>query len=262
MYSLVPFSLVLPLILLFVLSLWDDIRGLPVAFRFFLHFVAAIWFVFGCGLFTSVGIIALSFTILAIVWSINLYNFMDGSDGLAGGMALFGFSIYGVAALMGGDSALAMICFSVGAATLAFLYFNFAPAKIFMGDAGSIPLGFLVSAIGILGWNRTLWPFWFPVMVFSPFVVDATVTLIKRFARGQKIWQAHREHYYQKLVQIGVGHRNTALLEYLIMFAVGLSALCAMRAQEITHLIIATWTVMYFLALGYLDYRWGQRKHD
>lgn len=63
-----------------------------------------------------------------------------------------------------------------------------------MGDAGSIPLEFFAGAIGLLGWQHSLWSLWFPLLVFSPFVVDATVTLIKRLLRGEKIWQAHRKH--------------------------------------------------------------------
>ena len=72
-----------------------------------------------------------------------------------------------------------------------------------MGDAGSIPLGFLAAGMGLWGWQLGYWPIWFPLMVFSPFIVDASVTLVKRSLRGVKITEAHREHYYQRAIQMG-----------------------------------------------------------
>jgi UDP-N-acetylmuramyl pentapeptide phosphotransferase/UDP-N-acetylglucosamine-1-phosphate transferase len=247
--------ILLSFMLLFSLSLIDDIRGLSVRIRFLVHFMAAACIVWGEGLF-GVNVLWALAAMLVIVWVINLYNFMDGSDGLAGGMAFFGFSSYGAAALMGEEEALAMMCFSVSAAALCFLYFNFYPAKVFMGDAGSIPLGFLAATIGIVGWNKDVWPIWFPLMVFSPFVLDATVTLFKRALRGERVWRAHREHYYQRLVQLGAGHRNTALIEYALMGSVGISALWALRNPDMLLTIGVVWFLIYGVAMAGLDYRW------
>ena len=84
-----------------------------------------------------------------------------------------------------------------------FLVFNFPPARVFLGDAGSVPLGFLAGALGAQGALSGAWPMWFPVLVFSPFIVDATVTIARRVARGERIWIAHRDHYYQRLVLSG-----------------------------------------------------------
>jgi UDP-N-acetylmuramyl pentapeptide phosphotransferase/UDP-N-acetylglucosamine-1-phosphate transferase len=246
---------VLPLLMLFVLSLIDDVRGLTVRIRFAVHLIAAVSVVWGEGLFAVHALWAVM-AVMLIVWVTNLYNFMDGSDGLAGGMALFGFSMYGIAALMNGDAVLAMMCFSVGAAALVFLYFNFFPAKIFLGDAGSIPLGFLAASIGLVGWGRGMWPMWFPLMVFSPFVLDATVTLIKRAVRGERVWQAHREHYYQRMVQLGMGHRNTSLVEYALMLSVGISALWALRDGQALPVIAVAWCLIYVFAMVGLDYWW------
>ena len=181
----------LPLLALFAISLLDDLRGLTVRQRLLVHVITAIVLVFGSGMVAH-GVMLALIIVLSIVWMTNLYNFMDGSDGLAGGMALFGFTTYGVAALIHGDEVQAMLNFSVGAAALGFLYYNFYPAKIFMGDAGSIPLGFLAAAMGLWGWQQEHWPAWFPLLVFSPFIVDASVTLLKRTVRGVKITEAHR----------------------------------------------------------------------
>ncbi|MCR4302979.1 MAG: glycosyltransferase family 4 protein [Gallionella sp.] len=252
-----PWWVVLPALGLFILSFVDDIRGLSPATRLVGHFIAALLVLWGAG----VGWLWLLPVLLFIVWMTNLYNFMDGSDGLAGGMAFFGFSFYGVAGFMNGDDTLAMMSFAVSSAGLAFLFFNSHPARIFMGDAGSIPLGFLAAAFGVWGWQQGYWPFWFPLLVFSPFVADATVTLLRRMRRKEKLSQAHRSHYYQRLVQMGWGHRNTALTEYLLMFFAGISALwgIGMDAQGQGNLL-AWWGAIYLGLSMWVDRRWGQHE--
>jgi len=256
MFMSLAWWVVLPVLLLFAISLLDDMRGLPVRSRLLAHIVAAIVLVFGSGIVAQNALLAL-IVMLGVVWMTNLYNFMDGSDGLAGGMTLFGFTMYGLAALMHGDEIQAMLNFSIGAAALGFLYYNFHPAKVFMGDAGSIPLGFLAAAMGLWGWQQGHWPAWFPLLVFSPFVMDATVTLLKRTVRGAKITEAHREHYYQRLVQIGWGHRNVALFEYAMMFTVGVSAILAMRQSgAVPWFLFLVWGVIYMLLMLALDSRW------
>ena len=247
---------VLPLLVLFFVSLLDDMRGLPVRLRLLAHIAAAAVLVMGSGMAAQSVMLAL-IVLLCVVWMTNLYNFMDGSDGLAGGMTLFGFTTYGVAALMHGDEMQAMLNFSIGAAALGFLFYNFYPAKVFMGDAGSIPLGFLTAAMGLWGWQQEHWPGWFPLLVFSPFIMDASVTLLKRALRGEKVWQAHREHYYQRLVQIGWGHRNVALLAYALMFAAGASALWGMRQSfELPWSLFLIWGGIYAGLMLALDSCW------
>lgn len=251
---------VLPLLALFAISLLDDMRGLPVRSRLLAHVVAAAVLVFGSGMAAQHFVLALV-VVLCVVWMTNLYNFMDGSDGLAGGMAFFGFTMYGVAALMHGDETLAMLNFSIGAAALGFLYYNFYPAKVFMGDAGSIPLGFLAAAMGLWGWQLGHWPAWFPVLVFSPFVTDATITLLKRARSGERLSQAHRSHYYQRLVQTGWGHRNTAIAEYALMFFVGISALWGIKQNMFGQWnLLVCWVVIYVGLAMWVDRRW--RKHE
>jgi UDP-GlcNAc:undecaprenyl-phosphate GlcNAc-1-phosphate transferase len=253
---------VLPMLALFAVSLLDDMRGLPVRQRLLAHVIAAAVLVFGSGMAAQSPLLAL-LVLLGVVWMTNLYNFMDGSDGLAGGMTFFGFTMYGLAALMHGDDTMAMLNFSIAAAALGFLYYNLYPAKVFMGDAGSIPLGFLAAAMGLWGWERGYWPGWFPLMVFSPFVVDATITLVKRTVRGAKITEAHCEHYYQRLVQIGWGHRNVALFAYALMFSAGGSAILSLRySTEWLFFLFLIWGGVYALLMLVMDSRWKvfQRK--
>ncbi len=210
-------------------SLHDDVRGLPRRMRFAAHFAAAallVWYAL-----SPMHPLEMLLLVVAVVWITNLYNFMDGADGVAGGMALIGFSAYAIAAGLAGEAALATLCAAIAAAALGFLTHNFHPARIFLGDVGSIPLGFLAAALGIVGWRHDAWPLWFPVLVFGPFNADATVTFIRRLARREKVWEAHREHYYQRIVRMGLGHRSAALIGYAVMCACAAFALLG-RAQS------------------------------
>ncbi|MDD5383250.1 MAG: glycosyltransferase family 4 protein [Gallionella sp.] len=252
--------IVLPAAGLFALSLLDDMRSLSAGTRLIGHFLAALVAVLGA--WVSGAGVSLLWSIpvlLFIVWMTNLYNFMDGSDGLAGGMALFGFGSYGVGAWLGGNEMFALLNFSVVAAALGFLFFNFYPARVFMGDAGSIPLGFLAAVFGVSGWQAGYWPFWFPLLVFSPFVADATVTLLKRARRGERLSQAHRSHYYQRLVQLGWGHRNTALAEYALMLLAAMSALWGIGlAHTAQGYLLLGWGMVYLALMGWIDRRWRE----
>jgi UDP-N-acetylmuramyl pentapeptide phosphotransferase/UDP-N-acetylglucosamine-1-phosphate transferase len=238
-------------------SFIDDIAGLPTLVRLAAHVAAAAAvLVYQIGYSEPVLLASLA---LAIAWYTNLYNFMDGSDGLAGGMALFGFGAYAIAALLSGADAYAALCGAIAAAAAGFLAFNFPPARIFMGDVGSVPMGFLAGALGVVGWSRGYWPIWFPLLVFAPFVCDATLTLLRRLLRGERVWQAHKEHYYQRLVRMGFGHRGTALIEYAAMAACAAIALLARREPPATQAgaLMAAAAILIAVAL-WVDARWAR----
>jgi UDP-N-acetylmuramyl pentapeptide phosphotransferase/UDP-N-acetylglucosamine-1-phosphate transferase len=238
----------------------DDINSISPLWRLITHFLAV---AVAASLWPGASILLLPLFIFAAVWMTNLYNFMDGSDGLSGGMTLFGFGFYGIAAWLAGNLSFALLNFSVTAAASAFLIFNFHPARIFMGDAGSIPLGFLAAVLGITGYLQGLWPWWFPMLIFSPFIVDTSVTLMKRALKRQKIWQAHREHYYQRLVQSGWGHRRTAWFEYVLMLAAGASALWAMQLENwLQYCVLIGWSIFYLLAMAIFDRYWQQHHAE
>jgi len=257
---LMPFLawwIVLPAAGLFALSLLDDMRNLSPQIRLAGHFFAALVALLGA----DVQLLWFVPVLLFIVWMTNLYNFMDGSDGLAGGMAWFGFGGYGIGAWLTGNEMFALLNFSVAAAAVGFLAFNFHPAKVFMGDAGSIPLGFLAAVFGVSGWQQGYWPLWFPLLVFSPFAADATVTLLKRARRGKKLSQAHRSHYYQRLVQMGWGHRNTALAEYALMALTGTAALAALALPASGQYTMLLLTAALYLAIAaQIDQRWNTHR--
>lgn len=259
MFDELTWWLVVPVLGLFTVSLLDDFYSLSVKKRLPVHLLAAAVLVLGSGMFSEHGWVVSLLVLLLTVWMTNLYNFMDGSDGLAGGMALFGFIFYGLAAMAAHNDALAMLNFAIAAAALGFLFSNFHPARIFMGDAGSIPLGFLSAGMGLWGWQSGYWPAWFPVLVFSPFIVDASVTLMRRALRGAKITEAHREHYYQRAIQMGWGHRNVALVEYGLMLTVGVSALSVLDRSWPLAMLLA-WGIIYAGLMAALDMRWNKSR--
>lgn len=249
----IPITIWIGMVLLIVISFVDDIWHSPVWCRLLIQSIAAVVFSVVLLLDTYGWAIVLC-VIVAVIWMSNLYNFMDGSDGLAGGMTVIGFGYYGLSAYLAENHDFAVINFSIAAAAMAFLLHNFYPARIFLGDVGAIPLGFLAAALGILGWMDHLWSMWLPLLIFSPFIVDATVTLIKRLLCGKNIWQAHREHYYQRMVQSGFGHRNTALSSYVLMLAVGGSAVWASKQDSaMQYWVAAIWGSIYLILMFISD---------
>ena len=216
-------------------SFADDIWRLPPSARFPVHLAVALVLVFPADY--ALKVVALPgldwhapawalemFSVLFVIWMVNLYNFMDGMDGFAGGMACFGFATLALLGALAGSPIYALAAFMVCAAAAGFLPFNFPPAKLFMGDVGSGSLGLLVAVFLLWADGAGLFHLWLGCVVFSPFIVDATWTVIRRTLQGKKPWQAHREHFYQRLVRLGWGHRRTVLWSYALMLKCSLIA--------------------------------------
>lgn len=250
-----PIALWVALGALVLISLLDDFRPLPARVRFLVQVGAAClttWTLVPA----QWGVAGQLLAVLFIVWMTNLYNFMDGANGLAGGMAVFGFATYALVAGAAGQTDLAVWSACIAAAAGGFLAFNFDPARIFMGDVGSIPLGFLAAVLGLHGFWSGAWPAWFPLLVFSAFIVDATVTLLRRGLRGVKVWLPHREHYYQRLVRSGWSHRRLALAAYALMLATAVSAGLLLTAPASAQaLALAAWGLAYLLLMRTIDRR-------
>ena len=213
------------------ISFWDDTHPLPPGIRFLIQTCAAVILITGgfslselvvpgLGTFT-LGWVGIPFSLLYILWMINLYNFMDGLDGFAGGMGSFGFGFLALLGWMAGEMTFFTATLIIAASNLGFLVSNFPPARIFMGDVGSIPMGFLVASFSLWGVRDGIFDFWVAVLTFSPFIADATFTLIGRGLKKKKIWLPHRSHYYQRLVLSGWGHKKTVLCEHILMFVMG-----------------------------------------
>jgi UDP-N-acetylmuramyl pentapeptide phosphotransferase/UDP-N-acetylglucosamine-1-phosphate transferase len=263
-WMLLPATPLLPVLgfaalTLALISIVDDLRGLSAGIRLAAHFAVCLVFLAAFGIDWD----WILLLVVPMVWGVNLYNFMDGLDGLAGGMAVLGFGAYALLAGLHGNVVVATLSLCVSAAALGFLPFNFTPAKVFLGDVGSIPLGFLAAAIGVAGWHGGLWRPWFPVLVFSPFVVDATLTLAQRAARGVRLAEAHSEHYYQRLARLGIGHRNTALLEYALILLAAVAAVAVeVGAGPVPALALTGLAVLQVSYLIAVDRAWRRNRME
>lgn len=234
----------------------DDRHHVPVIGRLLAHLVAACLLLWGGFSFRILDLPGFEFSVTAmlsgllslvfIVWMINLYNFMDGMDGFAGGMAVIGFGAFALLGWQAGNALFMLLNLVTASAAAGFLIFNFPPARIFMGDVGSSTLGLLAAAFSFWGARDGVFPFWVAVLIFSPFIMDASVTLMRRLFRGEKIWQAHKTHYYQQLVQAGWGHRKTVLLEYAIMLGCGATAFWGVHAPDKVQVaMLVIWMLFY-----------------
>jgi UDP-N-acetylmuramyl pentapeptide phosphotransferase/UDP-N-acetylglucosamine-1-phosphate transferase len=229
---------------LMAISAIDDRHGLPIPARLAVHVAAATLAAYAIAPQQQGWLLVALVAIL--VWSMNLYNFMDGADGLAGGMTVFGFGAYAVASIQWESRDLALVSACAAGAGAGFLMHNFPPARLFLGDAGSVPLGFLAAALGVVGWSGGQWPAAFPLLAFAPFVLDATLTLVLRALRGQRVWEAHRTHLYQRMVREGFGHRGTALAWYGAMAIAAATAVAAIRWPIGWQIgLLAAWVALY-----------------
>jgi UDP-N-acetylmuramyl pentapeptide phosphotransferase/UDP-N-acetylglucosamine-1-phosphate transferase len=258
-------------LLVAIVSLVDDWLSIHFGVRMVVHFTAAGLLVWDGFLLQSITLpgetwvlsdfLALALSLLFIVWMVNLYNFMDGMDGLAGGMAVIGFGTFAVLGWSSGDDVFTTLNLIVAAAAGGFLIFNFPPARIFMGDIGSSVLGFLAAAFALWADKEQIFPLWVAVLVFSPFISDATVTLIKRILRAEKFWEAHKTHYYQRLVQAGWGHRRTVLWEYALMLLCAVSAILSRSLTPAAQwFLIAAWVIAYLLIMILAHWLEARRK--
>jgi len=203
--------------LLAVLGLIDDVRGVSLRLRLLVYAAASLsvaWVMLQpLSWAGAAGLLLLCMAALAMLWSLNLYNFMDGIDGIAALQAVL--ACLGAAWLstrQGGDSAYVLFCLLLAAAHTGFLAWNLPPARLFMGDAGSVPTGFLLAGLAILGGvqgdlNPLCW-----LVLLAVFLTDATWTLMRRAITRQPVTQGHRSHAYQRLSRRWNSHLRVDLL--------------------------------------------------
>lgn len=248
----VDIRIILAATLLAAISFADDLRGVPAYLRFGIQALAAIIAVpalHGRALSPQVPLlIEQAITVLCWIWFINLNNFMDGIDGISSMQAIMvavGICFIAAAAHTLLPLPLVMEASIVAAATLGFFWFNRHPAKLFMGDVGSITLGFLVFyLLAILAQHGAL----FSALILPAYYVsDATFTLLKRFARGEKVWQAHSEHAYQQAVRRGLTHTQVVHKITMLNFCLVILAIFA-TLNMITGMVM--------MVVGYMLTAW------
>lgn len=193
----------------------DDHGHIAARWRLLGHFSAAAWCLFWLNGFPTIEFFGITFNLgwfgntlgaLYLVWMLNLYNFMDGIDGLASAEAISVCVGMCLVYWFCGYSELIWPSLILSSAVAGFLFWNFPPAKIFMGDAGSGFLGMVLAGLALIAGTTKPELFWSSLILLGAFIVDATWTLIRRLANGEKIYEAHRSHAYQKAAQYYGSH--------------------------------------------------------
>lgn len=243
----------------------DDHRPVPAAWRALVHAAAAGWALYWLGgmpamrlggAVAALGGWGTMLALLGIVWLTNLYNFMDGIDGLAGVEAV---TVGGGAALLLGSAGqwgLALAAAVVAAAALGFLVWNWPPARIFMGDVGSGLLGYTFGVMAVAGERGGALPVFVWVILLAVFVGDATYTLFKRIVDGERWYTAHRSHAYQRAVQVGMPHRRVTLTVLLLNVTV-LLPLAALAAR---YPALQPWVLVLVMIGAWVMWRAVQRR--
>lgn len=251
----------------------DDVYSLSFAWRLIAQGIAAAVVIYFCGPITSFYLPGFDLMIdpgwsanivsgLLIVWLVNVYNFMDGIDGIAGLQALVAAAAWLVVGVLVGSSNTTIIGLALAGASVGFLVHNWQPAKIFMGDAGSTFLGFSFAVLPIVArstnesQNARLATF--SLLAIWPFVFDSGITIFRRALRGEKIWSAHREHLYQRLVIGGSKHwvittfyGTMAATVAAIALSMFLSAISNWTEYLVVGVAFATAILTFYLARKY-----------
>ncbi len=240
-----------------LVSFFDDIRPIPFLWRLLVQSLAAILLIVDVDTWhgiTMLGKISLGnfgyvLTFLWIVWMVNSYNFMDGIDGLAGLQAVIAGVGWLFLGLILDMPALYFYSGIIAASSLGFLVHNWNPARIFMGDVGSAFLGFTFAALPLLARTSAvrspdLLPIAAVLFVWF-FLFDSVVTIVRRAIRGEKIWIAHREHLFQRLVLSGYSHRNVTVVYGVLASILSISMLLSVQFRE--EIGLAMFPVVFIL---------------
>ncbi len=251
----------------------DDTRGVRPGVRLVVHGGVAVWTVYMFGGLPSIhlgneslslGVGGYLIGVVGIVWGINLFNFMDGIDGLAGSQAVLIFGTGALLLVLHGDNSLGAISASVAAAAVGFLAWNWPPAKIFLGDAGSGVIGYLVAALAIASENHGSVPLIAFAILSGLFITDATITLLRRVSRGERPTVAHRDHAYQRLTRAWGSHRVvTARAASVTLTLVFLAYIGTMIPRLMLPVFVVAYvflTVLYVLAERRAPMQAGRRS--
>lgn len=244
-------------------SFVDDLHPLPALPRLVTHAAAAVLLTFaGVQLAEPTAFAALVVAFVYVIVLTNVYNFMDGIDGLAVSQAVVAGAALAIAGLLVGNPLVAVAGGLLSASSLGFAMYNLPPARMFMGDVGSTFLGFSFAGLSLLaniGVGGDRLPIEFGLVLFAPFLFDSLVTLSRRVVRGERWYAAHRSHYYQRLVRCGLSHGQvTGLYAGLAVVAAG-AALAGLYASEPLRGLLALVAYVPMLAVVALVWR---LEHD
>ena len=259
--------------LIYAVGVVDDLKNLPAKLKFLLQIVcAAVLYAGGIrvdfiknplGIFMHgepvyihfPTVISLIITIIWIVGITNTVNLIDGLDGLAAGVAAIASGYISYAAILSGQYGVALAMIAVTGGALGFLPFNFHPAKIFMGDGGSLYLGFMIAAISVLGSTKgaTLIVTIVPLLALGLPIFDTAFAIIRRWMNGTPIMEADKGHVHHRIMNTGIGQRRTVLIMYCISAVMGMVAIMVVK-REFLEAVVLTAVAAILLCVFVADH--------
>jgi UDP-GlcNAc:undecaprenyl-phosphate GlcNAc-1-phosphate transferase len=268
-WSHVTIGIMGPATIVFLLGLWDDLWHLNAYWKFGVQIVAAVLLYlngFGISLVSSpaggssVGwMVGLPLTVLWVLWITNAFNLIDGLDGLAAGSALFSTLVICVIAVLSQSPAILFLSLALAGAIAGFLRYNFNPASIFLGDCGSLLIGFVLGAIALAGSQKspTIVAVAIPLVSLGLPILDVGVAVVRRFLSRQPLFRADREHIHHRLMSRGISHKQAVLLLYGVSGGFGLLSLFLLNPNGRTLGV-----VLVVLGLGILVGLQQLRYHE
>jgi UDP-GlcNAc:undecaprenyl-phosphate GlcNAc-1-phosphate transferase len=263
----VTLGLLGPALLVFLLGLRDDLRPVSPYWKFLVQGVAAVWLYAGGFEIHNVGLIhggqalrwiyGLPLTVLWVLLITNAFNLIDGLDGLAAGSALFSTLVLLVVSLVAQNPLVTFLTIALAGATLGFLRFNFHPATIFLGDSGSLFIGFTLAALALAGSQKapTMVAVAIPVVSLGLPIMDVMLAVARRFVAGKPLFHADKQHIHHKLMKRGLSQREAVLILYAVTAGFGFLSLILLEGRGTIALVLAVTGIGIFLGVQQLRYQ-------
>jgi UDP-GlcNAc:undecaprenyl-phosphate GlcNAc-1-phosphate transferase len=256
-----------PALIVFLLGLFDDLYSVRPYWKFAIQAVAAIWLYAGGYGIHHLGLIyggrelawvyCLPLTILWVLLITNAFNLIDGLDGLAAGSGLFTTVVVFVMSLVVPDPVVTFLTIVLAGATLGFLRFNFHPATIFLGDSGSLFIGFMLAALALAGSEKapTLVAVAIPVVSLGLPILDVALAVVRRFLTGKPLFEGDKHHIHHKLLKLGLSQRDAVLSLYAVTAGFGFLSLVLLQQRKAIALVLAVTGIGIFLGVQQLRYQ-------
>jgi UDP-GlcNAc:undecaprenyl-phosphate GlcNAc-1-phosphate transferase len=263
-----------PAFIIFLMGFYDDLRSLSPYWKFGIQTLAAAmlyWGGFGIhrvDLFSSGqifgSVVGLPLTVFWVLLITNAFNLIDGLDGLAAGSALFSTVVVFVVSLLGPNPTVTFLTIALAGAILGFLRFNFYPASIFLGDSGSMFIGFMLSGLALAGSQKapTMIAVAIPVISFGLPILDVVLAVVRRFLSGKPLFSGDREHIHHKLLKRGLSQRDAVLVLYAVTAGFALLSLVLLHGAAMLALVLTVIGIGVWLGVQQLGYAEFSELHD
>ena len=270
-------GLLLGSLVIVICGVWDDIKELnykvKLLFQLFASFIlishnvvitkVSILSTDGTS-FLNLGLLSIPITIIWVIGVTNAVNLIDGLDGLACGLSAISSIFLFIIFVLTGNATMAMMIIILAGACLGFLPYNFNPARIFMGDTGSMFLGFILSGMAIQGTVKyaTTIIMFVPLLVIGLPLYDTIVTMLRRFIQGSSIMEPDKQHFHHRLLSMGLNQKQVAILSYIVNILLGLLAILILFVENISFIIILSIILLILVFMILENYIYTKNKSD